>query len=239
MGLAVASALALSLGAWAPAAHALTPQEAHALAAGDNDARILTLKKLSTANDPALTPFLKAMLIDAVKVTSDRAYIVQDDGQAVDAVTGQPAALPDDAEDVVNNNRMSSEIEAVLAAANLASPDRDLRAEAIEALANAADESRLPVIDQALATESDKGLRKQLQMARTKALLSASSPARRIEAAEALAADASPESRGLLMERLNSGEEADAQVQAALQAALSKVTSKLEWGEHAGVVFTE
>ena len=238
MGLAVASALALSLGAWAPAAHALTPQEAHALAAGDNDARILTLKKLSTADDPALTPFLKAMLIDAVKVTSDRAYIVQDDGQAVDAVTGQPAALPDDAEDVVNNNRMSSEIEAVLAAANLASPDRDLRAEAIEALANAADESRLPVIDQALATESDKGLRKQLQMARTKALLSASSPARRIEAAEALAADASPESRGLLMERLNSGEEADAQVQAALQAALAKVTSKLEWGEHAGVVFT-
>jgi urea transport system permease protein len=40
------------------------------------------------------------------------------------------------------------------------------------------------------------------------------------------------------MERLNSGEEADAQVQAALKAALSKVTSKLEWGEHAGVVFT-
>lgn len=238
MGLAVASALALSMGAWAPAAHALTQQEAHALAAGDNDARILTLKKLSTADDPALTPFLKAMLIDAVKVTSDRAYIVQDDGQAVDAVTGQPAALPDDAEDVVNNNRMSSEIEAVLAAANLASPDRDLRAEAIEALANAADESRLPVIDQALSTESDKGLRKQLQMARTKALLSASTPARRIEAAEALAADASPESRGLLMERLNSGEEADARVQAALQAALAKVTSKLEWGEHAGVVFT-
>lgn len=238
LGLAAASALALSLGAWAPAAHALTPQEAHALAAGDNDARILTLKKLSTANDPALTPFLKAMLDDAVKVTSERAYIVQDDGQAVDAVTGQPAALPDDAEDVVNNNRMSSEIEAVLAAANLASPDRDLRAAAIEALANAADESRLPVIDQALANESDKGLRKQLQMARTKALLSASTPARRIEAAEALAADASPESRGLLMERLNSGEEADAQVQAALKAALSKVTSKLEWGEHAGVVFT-
>jgi len=238
LGLAAASALALSLGAWSPAAHALTPQEAHALAAGDNDARILTLKKLSTARDPALTPFLKAMLDDAVKVTSDRAYIVQDDGQAVDAVTGQPAALPDDAEDVVNNNRMSSEIEAVLAAANLASPDRDLRAEAIAALANAADESRLPVIDQALANESDKGLRKQLQMARTKALLSASTPARRIEAAEALAADASPESRGLLMERLNSGEEADAQVQAALKAALSKVTSKLEWGEHAGVVFT-
>ncbi|WP_373691856.1 urea ABC transporter permease subunit UrtB [Aquabacterium sp.] len=238
LGLAAASALALSLGAWAPAAHALTPQEAHALAAGDNDARILTLKKLSTANDPALTPFLKAMLDDAVKVTSERAYIVQDDGQAVDAVTGQPAALPEDAEDVVNNNRMGSEIEAVLAAANLASPDRDLRAEAIAALANAADESRLPVIDQALSTESDKGLRKQLQMARTKALLNASTPARRIEAAEALAADASPESRGLLMERLNSGEEADPQVQAALQGALSKVTSQLEWGEHAGVVFT-
>ena len=37
-------ALSLSLGAWAPASHALTPQDAHALAAGDNDARIDTLK---------------------------------------------------------------------------------------------------------------------------------------------------------------------------------------------------
>jgi urea transport system permease protein len=106
----------LSLGAWTPAAHALTPKKAHALAAGDNDRAHPALKKLSTADDPALTPFLKAMLIDAVKVTADRAYIVQDDGQAVDAVTGQPAALPDDAEDVVNNNRMRSEIEAALAA---------------------------------------------------------------------------------------------------------------------------
>ena len=83
-------ALSLSLGAWAPASHALTPQEAHALAAGDNDARIDTLKKLSATNDPALTPFLKAMLDDAVKVTADRAYIIQDDGQAV---TPSPARL--------------------------------------------------------------------------------------------------------------------------------------------------
>ena len=36
-------ALSLSLGAWAPDSHALTPQDAHALAAGDNDARIDTL----------------------------------------------------------------------------------------------------------------------------------------------------------------------------------------------------
>lgn len=230
--------MALCLGVVTPVAHALTAEQAFALAAGDNDERIGALKKVSIADDAALKPFIEAMLNDAVKVDGQRAYIVQDDGQAVDAATGQAAQLPDDAQDVVNNNRMSTELEAVLAAANLASPDKALRAEAIEALAEAADESRLPVIDAALAAETDAALRKRLELVRTKALLAAEAPERRIEAAEALGAAGSPEARGLLMERLDSGEEADAKVKKALQTALADVNSKLAWGESAGVVFT-
>lgn len=234
----VGLAACVALSAMAPAAHALTAEEAYSISGGDNDARIAALQKLAPKGDPALTPLLQALMNDAVKVSGTKVYVIADDGQAQDAVTRQAATLPADAEDVVNNNRMSVEIEAALAAGKLTSPDVSVRAEAIESLANAADESKLPVIDKALSTESDAALIKRLKAVRNKALLGAQDPAKRIDAAKALAADASPDSRALLMERLQDGAESDPAVQSALRAALDEVTRTLTWGEHAGVVFT-
>ncbi|AWI55126.1 urea ABC transporter permease subunit UrtB [Aquabacterium olei] len=218
-------------------AHALTPDEAYAVAAGDNDARIAALQLLVVKNDPGLPAFLEALAADSVKVAGNRAYIVEGD-TAREAASGQPAKLPDDAEDVVNNNRMSSEIEAALAAGKLSSTDPAERASAIEALSNAADESKLAVIDKALASEQDARLKAQLEMVRAKALLTATDAARRIEAARALGERASPEARALLMERLADGGETDAAVRGALQAELDAINRKLAWGEYAGVLFT-
>jgi len=234
-------ALSLALGAAlfglsAPVA-ALTAEEAYAISAGDNDARIVALQAVVAKGDAALPAFLEALAADTVKVAGQRAYIVYGD-DVKDAATGQPAQLPPDAEDVVNNNRMSSEIEAALAAGKLGSADVAERASAIEALSAVADESKLPIIDKALAAESDAKLRKQLQTVRSKALLSAQDPARRIEGVQALGNDASPESRALLMERMNDSAETDAAVKGALQAAIDKVGRQLAWGEHAGVLFT-
>ncbi|MDE2593788.1 MAG: urea ABC transporter permease subunit UrtB [Burkholderiales bacterium] len=226
------------LNAFMPSAHALTADEAYAIAAGDNDARITALQKLAPKADPALAPLLQAMMNDAVKVAGHKVYVIGDDGQATDAASGQVVALPLDAEDVVNNNRMSSEIEAALAAGKLLSKDASVRAEAIESLANAADESKLPVIDKALSLETDAALLKRLKAVRNKALLGAQDPAKRIDAAKALANDASPDSRALLMERLQDASETDLAVKGALQAALDKVNHKLAWGEYAGVLFT-
>jgi hypothetical protein len=132
----------------------LTSDEAYAIAAGDNDDRIAALRKVLTHNDPALPAFLEALSNDSVKVADHHAYIV--DGEDVkEAATGAPAKLPDDAEDVINNNRMSSEIDAALAAGKLTSPNRDEREEAIDALDEAADESKLPIVEKALAAETD------------------------------------------------------------------------------------
>ncbi|WP_286742210.1 urea ABC transporter permease subunit UrtB [Aquabacterium sp. UBA2148] len=241
------SQLALSLGLGASLfglsglvaqpAWALTAEEAYAISAGDNDDRVAALRAVVAKGDPALPAFLQALADDTVKVAGNRAYIVYGD-DVKDAATGEPAKLPEGAEDVVNNNRMGSEIEAALAIGKLASTDRDERAAAIEALSSAADESQLATIDKALAAESDAQLLKQLKTVRSKALLNSQDPGRRLEAVKALGADASPESRSLLMERMNDGAETDATVKGALQAALDAVNRKLAWGEHAGVLFT-
>jgi urea transport system permease protein len=218
-------------------AWALTTEEAYAISAGGNDDRVAALSAVVGKGDPALPAFLEALANDTVKVAGNRAYIVYGD-EVRDAVTREPAKLPVGAEDVVNNNRMSSAIEAALAMGKLTSNDRDERAAAIEALSGAADESQLDTIDKALASESDATLIKQIKAVRAKALLSSQDPARRLEAVKALGADASPESRALLMERMNDGAETDAAVKGALQAAIDAVNRKLAWGEHAGVLFT-
>ncbi|HET6787781.1 MAG TPA: urea ABC transporter permease subunit UrtB [Aquabacterium sp.] len=215
----------------------MTAEEAYAISAGDNDARIAALQKLMLKADPALPPLLEALLADSVKVAEQRVYIY--DGEvARDAVTGQVVPLPETAEDVVNNNRMGSEIEAALAAGKLSSTDVAERTEAVEALGKVADESKLVVIDQALAKETDPALKAQLKGIRAKALLLSQDVSKRIEAVKALAADANPEARALLMERLQDDAEADPAVRRLLQNSLDDVNDKLAWGERAGVVFT-
>ena len=218
-------------------AHALTPEEAYAVAAGDNDDRIAALQQLLAKNDPGLHAFLEALAADTVKIAGQRAYIVDGD-EAREAATGAPAKLPADAEDVVNNNRMSSEIEAALAAGKLTSADRSARAEAIDALSAAADESKLAIIDKALAAEQDPKLQARLRMVRAKALLNAADAALRLEAVRALGDQASPEARALLMERLADASETDGAVKGAMQAELDHINRKLAWGEYAGVLFT-
>jgi urea transport system permease protein len=218
-------------------AHALTADEAYSVSAGENDARIAALQKLTVKGDAALPAFLQALAADTVKVAGNKAYIVNGDEVTV-AGSGEAAKLPDAAEDVVNNNRMGNEIESALGASKLASPDVATRAEGVESLSKAADESKLPIIDQALSTETDSALKAQLQGVRAKALLNATEPAKRLEAVKALAALGGPESRALLMERAQDSAETDSAVKGALQLAIDQVNRKLAWGEYAGVLFT-
>src|SRR5512146_92617 len=80
----------------AGSAHALTPAEARAMAAGDSDARIEALNKAVAAADDRTAAFIQALIDDAVKVAGDQVLVVRD-GKALDPVTGTAAALPADA----------------------------------------------------------------------------------------------------------------------------------------------
>ena len=95
---------------------ALTADQAGRIAAGDSDDRVTALNEVVAEADTALEPFVRALLDDTVKTAGGKAYIVKD-GKAVDAATGQPATLPADAEDAVNNNRMRRELDAAIARA--------------------------------------------------------------------------------------------------------------------------
>jgi urea transport system permease protein len=219
----------------AGAAHALTADEARAIAIGESDARIEALNKAVSAADDKTAAFIQALSDDAVKIAGDKVFVVRDD-KATDPVTGAAATLPADAEDVMNNNRMRGEIDSALSALKLFSRDAKLRTAAIAELAKDPDEAKLPLIEKAYAAEQDASIKAQLGLVRAQALLSSSDKARRLEAAQLLAGSRSPTTRSLLTQRLK--DEADADVKSALQASLRTVEASLAWSERAAAVFS-
>jgi urea transport system permease protein len=216
-------------------AHALTAQEAAAIAVGESDARIEALNKAVVAGDDRTAAFLQALADDVVKVVGDRVFIVRD-GVATDPVSGAPATLPEGAEDVVSNNRMRGELDAALAGLRLFSPDVRQRADAVRALQKDGDEARLPMIEKALAAEQDPGVRAQLALVRAATLLGSSDAARRLDAARLLATSRSPATQTLLADRL--AVETDPQVKSALAVSLREVQAALAWGDRLGAVFS-
>jgi len=232
---AVATAWLASL--CVPATHALTPAAAKAIAAGDNDDRINALSAAVAAPDDALSKLIDALLDDSAKIAGDKVLIVAD-GKATDAATGAETALPEGVEDVVNNNRMRRELEAAKAALGLFSDSVRVRNNAIAELKDSADESRLPLVDRALAKETEPSLKAKLEQLRAAMLIASGDKQKRIDAVNALASSSQPSVRSLLQERLNAGGETDPEVRAALTTAIKNVESRLAWGERLGVVFT-
>ena len=239
-----ASALLLALaGLLLPLqANALTADEVRAMALGDSDERAAAIAKVAVGGDVKAQAFFQALLDDNVKTVGEGAtakvYLLGADGQATDAASGAAATLPAEAEDVVNNNRMRREIEAALASLKLLSPDATERAEAVKSLKDAPDEARLPLIDKALASETNAKLRAELDLLRAAIMVTSSDRGKRLAAATALAASNEPATKNLLIERLAEGAEPDPEVRSQLRSALSRLESRLAWGERLGVVFT-
>lgn len=234
--------LLIAAGAWlllclsSGQAQALTPDQARAIAAGETDARIEALNAAVAAGDAGLPAFVQALLDDAVKLTPKQVLVV--DGTAVrDVATGQAATLPEDAEDVLNNNRMRGALQAAQAALQLFSTELATRRDAVEALAKQGmDESQLPLLDKALAAESDAAVKARLTQLRAGLLVGSSDRAKRLEAVQLLASSSEPTVKALLAERLTA--ETDADVRSALRRAIDAIESRLAWGERAGLVFT-
>jgi urea transport system permease protein len=205
------------------------------MAVGSTDERIEALNQALAQPSDKTAAFIQALADDAVKVAGDQVFVVKD-VQAIDPVSGQTASLPAGAEDVINNNRMRGEIDTALAALKLFSADVGERRQAVVALLKEPSQSKLPLLSKALASETDAGIKAQLELARSAAGLGSEDKAARLAAAQALADSRTPQTRLLLSERLTTEE--DAQVKAQLQRSISAIDESLIWGERLGTLFT-
>ncbi|MGR4870962.1 urea ABC transporter permease subunit UrtB [Variovorax sp. LARHSF232] len=217
------------------AAHALTSDEAKAIASGDTEERVAALNKAVANADDKTAAFIQAMSDDAVKFTEDKVYLIKDD-KAFDPVSGTELKLPDDAQDVVNNNLMRGALEAAQAALQLASKDDAVRLAAAQALFKEPDESRVPLVDKALAAETNPKIKAQLELVRAAGLLGSADPAKRLAAAKELGSNRNPETKLLLNQRL--AEESDAAVKNAITASIQNIDASLVWGDRLNAIFS-
>ncbi len=234
--LALRGVCALALGALSHASVlALTAEQTQALTLGDTDARVTALQQALASPDVQTAIFLQAMADDVVKVNGTQVLIVRD-GKAVDPVSGQGTALPDTAEDVINNNRMRGEIDAALSALQLLSPDAAMRVHAAKSVLKEPDPTKLAMLEKALASETNEGVKKQMLLARAAVLLNSDNADERFASAKTLADSQTPDTQLLLNQRLS--QEEDKQVRAQLQTSLLTIQAALNWGEKLGALFT-
>lgn len=219
----------------ATAAHALTADEAKAIASGESEARIAALNKAVLTADDKTAAFIQAMSDDAVKYTEDRVFVMKDD-KGFDPVTGAELKVPDTAEDVVNNNLMRGALDAAQAALKLTSTDDAVRAEAAQALFKEPDESRLPMVEKALAAETNPKIKAQLELVRAASMLTSADKAKRLAAAKELGNNRNPDTKLLLNQRL--ADETEADVKTAIAASIANIDGALVWGDRINAVFS-
>jgi len=221
-------------------AHALTPADALALAAGDGDERIEALNRLSVDPDEKALALIQALSNEAVKVQGERVLIVADDGRATDAVSGEVVALGEDAEDVMVNNRLRGALEAAAALRDLFNPDPVAQRQAAALLQRSAldepDDSTLPALEKALAGELDPRARASLEQARAAMQLASDDEAQRLAAVQTLAGMGQPALRPLLLRQLE--EEGSEAVKAELRTALAALDRKLALASGLSQAFT-
>ena len=216
-------------------AHALTPQQARALVVGEAETRIEALNQALPSADAKTVALIQALSDDAVKFT-DSAIFVMKDGKGTDPVSGLEVAVPEAAEDVINNNQMRGELDAALASIKLFSPDAKVRADAIKTLQAEPDEAKLPLIEKSYAAETLPTLKDSLGALRSAMLLGSTDRVKRLDAAQALGVSGTPATKTLLLDRRKV--ETDPDVKAAITVALRAIEGRLAWGERLGVVFT-
>lgn len=128
------------------------------------------------------------------------------------------------------NNKLRAQVRGALGALTLLSADAGKRATGADAVFTTRDGELLPVLDKAIARESERWVRAKLERAAAATrLVAAEDPAARATSAAALAAFADQDVRSLLTGRLQA--ETDPAALAAIEEALDWVETELAlWG---------
>jgi urea transport system permease protein len=210
---------------------------------GETDERVAAIAKLMESPDEQLLAFLQGIDSDSIKLVNGHIVLVNDAGQGQDLATGQTLTeIPEDAEDVVTNNRIRRRVELDIALLQLGSKDRNTRFAAAKALSADVEAPMLPALRKALAREKDTEIKGLLALAAATISLASPDKAVRLAAVKELADSGDPSTKTLLQKLLaKTGDqfnEPDADVRNAAKNSLRAIDSRLSFAENVGRVFS-
>jgi urea transport system permease protein len=212
------------------------------LTGDDADARIAAVGRIGAlANDDA-TRLLMAMKNGDAYATPDGSILIVNDDKAYDPATGTTGPLPEAIDGLMVNNRLRGAIDDALSALKLLSPDRAERLAAVTELQKSVTLAQAPLVEKALAKETDAGIRPILTLVAATANLQSPDAAKRKGAVRALADSSNANLRPLLqaMQGKNADgtpAEPDEGVRVAAAQTLAAIDSRLARTEFIGNVF--
>ena len=184
---------------------------------------------IATSGNPLAFPIISALGDGRLSADPDtkKVFVTGTDGKIIDAATGAAVdKLPDSAAAVRLNNRLRRTVDAALGGLTLLSPDPAKRIAAAQSVFKTHDETMLPVIDGALAKETNKGAKQAFTEARAAILLYKpdATENEKLEAIAVIKARGDQEAMALLT---GLGSDATPNVARAAASAISSIQSNL------------
>ncbi|MFP5340940.1 MAG: urea ABC transporter permease subunit UrtB, partial [Gammaproteobacteria bacterium] len=205
---------------------------------------LAAIDALVASGDEAALTLLQAMLDGELHATPEGTIILFRDDQAFDAATMTPIdPVPEDYDGLIVNNRIRAQLDRAIGGLKLLSPDPAVRLESAKALENTSQASLLPLIEKALAKETDSAIRRSLEQTKASLDIGNPDPEVRLAAAEMLSKSGHRTVKTLLLGVLEKDAdgnfiETDERVRDAAQAALKKIERRLLVGDWLGRLFT-
>jgi len=192
----------------------------------------ILVTQLAASGDARVPVLLQALLDGTLyrDATTGAIVAVAADGAATSlASTAPTTAAPrkEDLRKITVNNGLRSQLRALIAATQLQNPDPEVRRQAARTLTGTARTALLPLLDRALAAETDAGARAALSIAQASLNLASPDAATRSAAVAALA-DTSDKTILTLLEQ-QAGIETDSSVKADLARAITELRGREKW----------
>jgi len=226
------------------AAAALDAQTVAKLGAEDVAAKVEAINALVASGDESALALLQSVQAGEASVTpAGRVVIVKGD-QVFDAATMAPITpSPEQFENIVINNRLRSTLDAAVGALKLLSPDRETRLASARAIESTSQAAVLPLIEKALAKETDPAIKTSLQQTRASLNLKSADPAVRLAAVQTLGETNQARFKTVLqglLEKDAAGKfaEPDERVRSAAQSSIDAIQSRLVISDYLGRLFT-
>jgi len=126
------------------------------LAEDDFDAKVKTLNALAAAPAEQAGPILQALQNDALFFAPATGMVRQDGERYLDAISGQPITVKaDDLQSLTLNNALRAQVDSAESGFVLQSPDRAVRAQAIDTLLAHTETASRPIVDGAPPPEAN------------------------------------------------------------------------------------
>jgi urea transport system permease protein len=178
---------------------AIAPDQIKPLAEDDFDGKAQALDQIVTTGDEVAKRILEALRDERLYANKAGQIVIQDGETYHDAITGALVeSKTDDLQSIELNNVLREKVATGLAGLQLTSPDRSVRAQAIQTLLSSGDSILKPLIERARSSETDPALRTELDQLWASTALRDPDPRRRKEAVAVIEQRHDPQLRLML-----------------------------------------